>query len=96
MALPPIAMLILAPCSLFRWQFQQFGRLDLKHGRELADDLQAGIAGAFFKLAHVAAVYVCLKGQFLLGQPFGVAEAAQIGGKDLAQIHAPANPDVAY
>ena len=79
----------LANACLLSRQLQQFRRLNVQNSRELADDLKAGIAAAFFELAHVSAVHVRFVRKVFLREAFRMAEPAQIGGKDLAQIHAP-------
>ena len=75
--------------SPLRWQFQQLCRFNPKHACKLANDLKARIARTFFKPAHVAAIHLGFISQIFLGQPPGMPQSAQIGSKDLAQIHAP-------
>jgi hypothetical protein len=43
----------------------------------------------FSIFAHLRAVHLCLIGRVLLRLPLGMAQPAQIGSKDLTQIHAP-------
>ena len=39
--------------AAFRWRFQQLGSFYIQHVRQLADDLQAGVLHARFKLTEV-------------------------------------------
>ncbi len=85
----PVFAMSAATCAPWR-QSQQFGRLDLQHGRELLDNFEACIEGAaLFKLAEIAPAHLGLIGKVVLRQPFRMAQPTQIGSKDLAQIHAP-------
>jgi hypothetical protein len=75
---------------------QKICGLGPQNNRQLADDLQANVTATLFQFTHIRAVYARFIGQILLGQALGVSQAPQIGCKDLAEIHAPANPDVVY
>ena len=57
--------------------------------RELADDLNADVGRAFFNLAHIAAIRARVIRNVLLRQFPGMSEPPQVGGENLAQIHAP-------
>lgn len=72
------------------------GRLDSQYRSELSDYLQPSVADALFQFTDVGAVYIGFISEgFLRNTPL-MAQAAQIGSKDLAQIHAQAKPLVVY
>ena len=71
-----------------RRKFQKLRRFNLERFREPLDDLETGIKAALFDLAQITPADASLVRKRILRQPAGVAEAAQIGGKDVSQVHA--------
>lgn len=63
---------------------------------ELSDYLQTSVADALFQLTYVCAVYIGFIREGFLGNSPLMAQSAQIGSKDLAQIHAQAKLLVVY
>src|ERR1051325_5296564 len=64
------------------------GLANFKNGRKLADDLKTDVSGPLLHLAQVGAIHIRLICKDLLRESLGVAEPAQIRGKNLTQIHA--------
>jgi hypothetical protein len=58
----------------------------------VADDLEAGVKGALFKLTEIAPAYLRLVCEIVLRKPFRVAKTAQVEGKHFPQVHARSEP----
>jgi len=71
-----------------RGQLQELGGFYTKGLGQPSDDLQARVEGALLKLAQIASTHFRLVGEIVLRKPLFMAQAAQVGGEHVSQVHA--------
>lgn len=76
-------------CCPFSGLLEEFGRLNVQNGRELADDFKPHISSRPFHPTDISPIDAGVVRQLLLRNAAAVAYATKIRCKKLAQVHGP-------
>lgn len=82
--------------ALARRTPEEFGRIDLQHDRQFLDDLETDVGDRTLDPAQIGAIDPGIMCQGLLRQLLLMAYTTKVQGKQLAQVHDPANQGVVY